>query len=247
MLQVFQCGLTWAMILKKLGGFEARFEGFEYKKLANWKEKEFEAAMGDPGIVRNKAKVRAAVSNAQAACALDALERDGFVKFCWRHCFILAPQERLLQMGSRSGSYMRASERIDFAEADGVHPTTGVTQAVKAFKAAGFKFLGPCAMLSFMQSVGAVNHHAPDCDAFAPSEAAYALALKSGVAAAAAASGFPALTVGSSKAPIIPRAPFATVKKTRARAAMLPVGKKEADDAEEHISASSVKPKRARK
>ena len=181
-LQTFQCGLSWATILNKAATFEARFARYDYAAVAQWGEADIAAALADPGIVRNAAKVRAAVGNARAACALDAASPSGFAAFCWRHCFQLPREERLVQLGSRSGSHMRASERADFSAADGVHPTLGVQAAAQAFRAAGFKFLGPCAMLSFMQAVGAVNHHAPDCAAFESCEAAY-----KGAAAAAAA------------------------------------------------------------
>ena len=183
-LQTFQCGLSWSTILNKAATFEARFARYDYAAVAQWGEEDIAAALADPGIVRNAAKVRAAVGNARAACALDAASPSGFAAFCWRHCFQLPREERLVQQGSRSGSHMRASERADFSAADGVHPTLGVQAATRAFRAAGFKFLGPCAMLSFMQAVGAVNHHAPDCAAFEGSEAAHREAAAAAAAAA---------------------------------------------------------------
>lgn len=173
-LEVFQCGLTWSMIIKKLKGFEERFHLFDYRQIATWGEEQVAEAMADAGIVRNMSKIRATIGNAQAAVALDERETDGFKKFFWRTCCLLPDKERLLQTSSRSGTYMRSSTRVDYEEADGVHPTVGVAVAAKEFKRAGFKFLGPCTMLSFMQEVGAVNHHSPDCDAFERAEAAYA-------------------------------------------------------------------------
>lgn len=200
-LQTFQCGLSWATILNKAATFEARFARYDYAAVAQWGEADIAAALADPGIVRNQAKVRAAVGNARAACALDAASPSGFAAFCWRHCFQLPREERLVQQGSRSGSHMRASERADFAAADGVHPTLGVQAAAQAFKAAGFKFLGPCAMLSFMQAVGAVNHHAPDCAAFEGSEAAHREAAAAAAAwGAAGAAALPAAAGGAAGA-----------------------------------------------
>ena len=176
LLQTNQSGLSWAIVLKKEPGFAARFAQYDYAAVAKWREADVAAALADAGIVRNELKVRAAVANAAAAAALDAAAPRGFEAFCWRTLGALPPAERLLQHASRSGSYMRATERADFETADGAHPTVGVARAVREFKAAGFKFLGPATMLSFMQAAGFVNHHKPDCAAFAAAEATYAAA-----------------------------------------------------------------------
>lgn len=173
-MQTFQSGLSWSTILAKEPGFQARFEQWDYTKVAQWTEAHVTEALADDGIVRNGAKVRAAVANAIAAATLDQHAAGGFEAFCWASCGRLPPAERLLQHESRSGSYMRASERVDFETADGVHPTPGIMAAVAAFKGAGFRFLGPATMLSFMQAAGFVNHHKPDCAMFAAAEAAYA-------------------------------------------------------------------------
>jgi DNA-3-methyladenine glycosylase I len=184
LLQTNQSGLSWAIILKKEPGFAARYAQYDYTAIAKWGEADIAAALADEGIVRNGLKVRAAVANAIAATALDAAEPRGFEAFCWR-TLALPPAERLLQHASRSDSYMRGTDRTDFDTADGTHPTVGVARAVRDFKAAGFRFLGPATMLSFMQAAGFVNHHKPDCAAFAHAEASYAAA----AAAAAAAAG----------------------------------------------------------
>ena len=173
-LQTFQSGLSWSTILGKARNFEARFEGYDYHRVATWGASEVAAALADAGIVRNAAKVRAAVSNAAAAVQLDIAAPGGFEGFVWRTCGQLPSGERVLQMDSRSGTHMRASTKDDYVSADGVHPTVGVVAAVQAFKRAGFKFLGPAVMLSFMQAAGFCNHHKPDCSAFQLAEAAYA-------------------------------------------------------------------------
>lgn len=175
-LQSFQAGLSWSCIHAKAPSFSTRFEAWDYSRVARWGAGDVAAALADAGIVRNGAKVRAAVTNAAAAARLDAAAPGGFEAFVWRVCGGLPPAERTLQLASRSGTHMRATQRVDFAAADGVHPTVGVVAAVAAFKAEGFTFLGPTAMLSFIQAAGFANHHAPDCDAHAPAEAAYAAA-----------------------------------------------------------------------
>lgn len=173
-LQTFQSGLSWNTILAKADNFESRFEGYDYEKISKWNEVQISAALADAGIVRNGAKVRAAVANAAAAARLDRLSPGGFEDFVWRTCGKLPTSERLLQLDSRSGTHMRASTKDDFLAADGVHPTVGIVSAVKAFKQEGFQFLGPAVMLSFIQATGLCNHHKPDCDAFKSAEESYA-------------------------------------------------------------------------
>ena len=186
-LQTFQSGLSWNTILQKSAGFEARFAQWDYAAVAQWGEADVAAALADPAIVRNGAKVRAAVTNAAAAAALDAAAPGGFEAFLWATCGALPPAERLLQHASRSGSYMRGTERTDFTTADGAHPTVGVMRVVRALKDAGFVFVGPATTLSFLQAAGFVNHHKPDCAAFAGAEAAFAAA--SGGASSGAGAG----------------------------------------------------------
>jgi DNA-3-methyladenine glycosylase I len=200
-LQTFQSGLSWSTILNKEQAFTARFEGWDYHKVARWTESDVAAAMDDAGIVRNALKIKAAVASAAAAVALDKT-LGGFEAFCWATCGGLPTSERLLQHASRSGSHMRASERVDFATADGVHPTTSIAEAVVAFKAAGFRFLGPATMLSFMQAAGFVNHHKPDCAMFGPAETAFAA--NSAAAAGTGGAAGPGLTL-SAMAPVVPK------------------------------------------
>jgi len=175
-LQTFQSGLSWNTILGKVDNFEARFEGFDYEKVARWGEVEIAAAITDAGIVRNGAKVRSAVANAEAAVRLDRLTPGGFEDFVWKTCGRLPDSERLLKVDSRSGTHMRASTKDDYLLADGVHPTISIVAAVKAFKQAGFQFLGPATMLSFVQAIGLCNHHKPDCSAFQAAEESFAAA-----------------------------------------------------------------------
>lgn len=199
--------LPCSIILGKEAGFEARFEQWDYAKVARWTDADVAAALADTGIVRNAAKVRAAVANAAAALALDAAVPGGFEAFCWATCGRLPDAERLLQHGSRSGSHMRASERTDFETADGVHPTPGIAAAVAAFKARGFRFLGPATMLSFAQAAGFVNHHKPDCAVFAEAEAAHAQYAAQVATASASATGasvpIPAGASGPALAPSV--------------------------------------------
>jgi len=147
----------------KADTYKSRFHDWDFKQVAKWKTKQIEDALQDTGIVRNKLKVNAAVANAKIATELEKTEQGGFAGWMWRVCGSLPEEERLLQSGTIDGSHMRSNTRTDWYEADGVHPTVGVTAALKEFKNVGWKFLGPTTLLSFMQAAGFCNHHKPDC------------------------------------------------------------------------------------
>jgi DNA-3-methyladenine glycosylase I len=179
------------LIHKKTPFFAARFEQWDYTRVARWGRPEIEAALQDAGIVRNRLKVEAAVQNAKIAVELDEEEPNGFLAFLWRHCGS-APEcevprpvlgmhrwscdvplaQRLMQHSCGAG-HMRLNNREDHIDADGVHPTVYVSAAATAFKKRGFKFLGGTTMLSFMQAAGFVNHHKRDCVSFDECERAY--------------------------------------------------------------------------
>jgi DNA-3-methyladenine glycosylase I len=133
-LQSFQSGLSWSTIFKKVKGFEARFEGWDYNKVSKWTQGEIDEAVLDGNIVKNRSKIQAAVNNAKIAVELDELEKNGFMKFVWTHCGSLPEVERLLQHSTTNGSHMRSNSKEDHVLADGVHPTIGVSQAAAIFK-----------------------------------------------------------------------------------------------------------------
>ena len=78
----FQAGLSWITILKKREAFRAAFEGFEPERIAGWSEAEVARLLQDPGIVRHRGKIEAAVGNARAWLRIE--EREGFAPFLWR-------------------------------------------------------------------------------------------------------------------------------------------------------------------
>lgn len=173
-LQGMQAGLAWKIVHAKTPAMEARFEKFDFRKLALWGDSEVASAMADEGIIRSKSKITAVVSNAKLAAGM-----ADFTSFVVNICGHVAERERLQQVPSRSGSHMRSpTAACVYDDADGTHPTPHVLRAVTAFKKAGFKFIGPAIMLSFMQACGFMNHHAPDCAAFQTAEAAYTAAEK---------------------------------------------------------------------
>jgi DNA-3-methyladenine glycosylase I len=141
MLEGFQAGLSWRTILHRREGFRAAFAGFDPARVAAFGAADVERLMGDPGIIRARAKIEATIG---AARIYQQMQADGedFSDWVWEMAGG-APQMN-----------------------DGVHvpAQTPVSEAMsKALKARGFKFVGPVIVYAWMQAVGMVNDHAPDC------------------------------------------------------------------------------------
>lgn len=142
-LEGFQAGLSWLTILKKRQAFRERFVGFDPEALAAWGEPEVDAALGDAGIVRNRAKVEATVDNARAALELWAAG-DSLVELLW--------------------SAEAASGSSPSAVSVEVPATTPEATALsKVLKKRGFRFVGPTTVYSTLQSLGIVNDHLSRC------------------------------------------------------------------------------------
>ncbi|MEO0672256.1 MAG: DNA-3-methyladenine glycosylase I [Pseudomonadota bacterium] len=149
-LEGFQAGLSWITILRKRENFRSAFDGFQPKKIARYTDKDIARLMGDAGIVRNRAKIEAAISNAQAYLALE--KRIPFADFVWGFIETDATANHFETMGD-------------------VPAQTDISKAMsKALKKEGFRFVGPTTMYAFMQSVGMVNDHLTGCHRHAPCE-----------------------------------------------------------------------------
>jgi DNA-3-methyladenine glycosylase I len=136
-LEAFQSGLSWLTILRKRESFRAAFAGFDIATVATFGPSERERLLADAGIVRNRAKIDAAIANARVAGALDG----GLASFIWRFAPGAAPPPR-----------------------DTVPATTPESTALaKALKRAGFVFVGPTTAYALMQAAGLVNDHMADC------------------------------------------------------------------------------------
>ncbi len=141
----FQAGLAWITILRKREAFRAAFEGFEPARIARWGEADVARLLADPGIVRSRAKIEAAIGNARAFERIEA--REGFSAFLW--AFV--------------GGRVRQRGPARLAE---VPAETEESRAMsKALKAEGFKFCGPVIVYAFMQASGLVNDHLAGCPA----------------------------------------------------------------------------------
>ena len=142
-LEGFQAGLSWITILRKRENFRRAFHGFDAKKIARYTEKDVARLMADEGIIRNRLKIEATISNAEAYLKLK--ETGTLSAFLWN------------AIGKRPGAVTRRA----IGEIPAV--TNESTLLSKALKKAGFRFVGPTAMYAFMQSTGMVNDHLVSC------------------------------------------------------------------------------------
>jgi DNA-3-methyladenine glycosylase I len=139
-LEAFQSGLSWLTILRKREAFRAAFAGFEIAAVARFGPRDVERLMADAGIVRNRAKIEAAIANAKAATEVEDL--SGLI---WS--FAPEPDAR---PAPRS-----------MAEVPAVTPES--TALAKALKRQGFRFVGPTTAYALMQACGLVNDHLDGC------------------------------------------------------------------------------------
>jgi len=146
-LETFQAGLSWITVLRKRPHFHRAFDQFQAAKMAVYAPKKKALLMEDPGIIRNRQKIEAAVRNAQAFLSLD--EKYGFGNFLWD------------AVGGRpqTNSYKTISE---------IPPYTPVAEKLsKTLKKEGFAFVGPTVIYAFMQATGMVNDHLVSCYRYA--------------------------------------------------------------------------------
>jgi DNA-3-methyladenine glycosylase I len=138
-LEAFQSGLSWLTILRKREAFRAAFRGFDPEKVAVFGPADVERLMGDVGIVRNRAKIEAAIANACAALDLPG----GLAETAWRYADPDRPAPKTLE---------------------DVPPSTEGSKALsKELKRHGFRFVGPTTAYALMQACGLVDDHLADC------------------------------------------------------------------------------------
>ena len=143
-LETFQAGLSWITILRKRENFRKAFDNFDYKKIAAYDEAKINALLQDAGIVRNKLKVRAAVTNAQAFQEVQK-EFGSFSSYFWS--FV-------------DGKPIKNSVK-NYKDAPA---NTEISDAIsKDLKKRGFKFVGSTVVYAHMQATGLVNDHEINC------------------------------------------------------------------------------------
>ena len=140
----FQAGLSWIIILRKRDNFRRAFDGFEPAKIARYTPKKIEKLMQDAGIVRNRMKIEGAVLSARAY--LDAMEKGpGFSRLLW--------------------DFVDGKPKIHHFRSTSQIPNESVESRAmsKELLRRGFKFCGPTIVYAFMQAVGMVNDHLVTC------------------------------------------------------------------------------------
>lgn len=149
-----QAGLSWATVLKKRGGYRAAFADFNPEKVARYTPRKVEALIGNPAIIRNRAKIESAVTNARAFLRV-AEEFGSFAAYIWR--FVDGKPRR--------------PRRRSAAEVPATSPESDAL--AKDLKARGFKFVGSTIMHAHLQATGLINDHEwrcfrrAECDALA--------------------------------------------------------------------------------
>ena len=140
MLDGFQAGLSWAIILRKRDAFRKAFKNFDPAKVARFGEADVIRLLENPGIVRSRAKIEATIAGARIYLEMQRTGED-FAGFVW---------------GIAGGSPIQNT---------GTVPTsTPVSEEMsKALKKRGFKFVGPVIVYAWMQAVGIVNDHSATC------------------------------------------------------------------------------------
>ena len=143
-LETFQAGLSWYTVLAKRENFRKAFDNFNLKKIANYSEDKMAELAEDAGIIRNKLKIKATVTNAQAFIKVQE-EFGTFSKYIWG--FV---DGKPIDNHPKTLSEVKA--------------TTPISDALsKDMKKRGFKFVGSTVMYAHMQATGMVNDHVMDC------------------------------------------------------------------------------------
>ncbi len=143
-LETFQAGLSWITVLRKRENFRKAFDNFDYHKIAQYEEPKILSLLQDPGIIRNKLKIRATVSNANAFLKIQE-EFGSFSKYIWD--FV-------------DGEPIQNSHK-NYKDAPG---NTALSDTIsKDLKKRGFKFVGSTVVYAHMQATGMVNDHEINC------------------------------------------------------------------------------------
>ena len=141
MLEGFQAGLAWIIVLRKREAFRKAFAGFDPRPVARFGEKDILRLMANPGIIRARAKIEATIRGAQIYCEMEN-GGERFSDLCWS----FTDAKPLKGDGRSFVATSPLSERIS-----------------RELKRRGFKFVGPTIVYAWMQAVGIVNDHASGC------------------------------------------------------------------------------------
>lgn len=143
-LEGMQAGLSWAIILKKRDNFRRAFDGFDPQRVAQYDDEKVAALLADPGIVRNRLKISAAIRNARSFLEIQS-EYGSFDAYIWQ--FV--------------GGKPKVNAWRNLTEIPASTPESDAMS--KDLARRGFKFVGSTICYAFMQAVGMVNDHTVDC------------------------------------------------------------------------------------
>jgi DNA-3-methyladenine glycosylase I len=143
-LETFQAGLSWITILRKRENFRKAFDNFDYKKIATYSDEKFDELILDAGIIRNKLKIKATISNAISFMEIQK-EFGSFSKYIWSFT---------------NGKPIKNK----WDNLNNVPATTELSETIsKDLKKRGFKFVGSTVIYAHMQATGMVNDHVKEC------------------------------------------------------------------------------------
>ncbi|MCH7828520.1 DNA-3-methyladenine glycosylase I [Patescibacteria group bacterium] len=154
LLDTFQAGLSWAIILSKRNNFKKAFSNFNVAKIAAYGREEQNRLLRNSGIIRNKRKIQAAITNAKIVLDIQK-EYGSFAKYLWS----FTKGKPIQHSYKRLGDIPTASKEAEAMSKD--------------MRARGFLFVGPTTLYAFMQGIGMVNDHLVSC--FAHKEAKKAI------------------------------------------------------------------------
>ena len=143
-LDAFQAGLSWSIVLKKRENFRIAFDNFEPEKIAKYDETKYTELTQDAGIIRNRAKIKATITNAQAFLKIQK-EFGSFDKFIWQ----LFDNQPIVNKWKNTNEIPASTPDSDTLS--------------KELIARGFKFVGTTICYAFMQGAGIVNDHLVSC------------------------------------------------------------------------------------
>ena len=138
-LEAFQSGLSWLVILRKRADFRRAFDGFDPDTVAAYTGADIDRLMADPGIVRNRAKIEATITNARAVVGLDT------------------------DLGSLLWSFAPPARPRPTTVADVPSQTPESVALARELRGRGFRFVGPTTAYALMQAIGMVDDHLRDC------------------------------------------------------------------------------------
>ena len=202
-LELMQAGISWAVVFNKWQGFERAFAQFDVATVAAWGDREVERLMRDEGIVRNRLKVLAILSNARTIHRMETDRPNSFLLLLLAYHIhpptlppssspsaspspspsaspsyhLIHPQERTLATGQHLSSWMRSdftTPAMAREVSDGVHPSRTVAHLSARLREEGFRFMGETVVLSWMQAIGLMNHHAVTCPEYEKCEREWA-------------------------------------------------------------------------